>query len=67
MSGTSLIPPTVLLRNFDLPHDRDGVEQLTHLICLHNRCNANLSAELWTFDEQRRVIGNDLIDDEPVE
>ena len=67
MSATSLYPPTMLPRDLDPARNRDGIEQDAHLFRLHNGRDAYFAAELRAFDEQRRVIGNDLLDDEPVE
>ena len=40
---------------------------MPHLLGLHDRRDADLPAEFRSLDEQRRVIRNDLLDDEPVE
>jgi hypothetical protein len=47
--------------------DRDRVEQKPHLLGLHDGRDANLAAEFRPLDEQRQIIGNDLLDDQPVE
>jgi hypothetical protein len=62
-----LVLPTVFPRDLDLPHYRDGVEELPHLVCFHGRRDVDLAAELRTLDEQRRLFRNNLLDDERVE
>src|ERR1035438_9539774 len=66
-STTSLYPPAVFRRHLDLTRNLDGVEQMPHLIGLHDGRDTHLTAESGTFDEHRRIFGNDLLDDEPVE
>jgi hypothetical protein len=60
-------PPAVLLRNLHLARHGNGIQQFAHLIGLQNRRDADLPAESRPLHEHRRVIGNDLLDHEPVE
>lgn len=59
--------PAVVPRNLHLARSGDGIKQLAHLIGLQDGRDADLSAESRPFDEEGRVIGNDLLDDQPVE
>ena len=67
MSGTSLYPPpcffgTLICRVM-------GMESSSRRNCsgFHDRRDANLPAEFRPLNEHRRVFGDDLLDDEPVE
>lgn len=59
--------PAVFPRNFHFPRDADGIKELAHLVRLQDRRDADLPAESRPLDEERRIIGNDLLDDQPVE
>jgi len=67
MSVSSLNPPPVFFLQLHFRCDRDGIEQYAHLLSLHDGRDAHGAAEFRPLDEQRRVILNDLLDDEPVE
>jgi hypothetical protein len=62
-----IIPPAVFLWYLDLPRRLDKIEQQTHLLSLYDRRDAYLTAESRSLDEHGRILGNDLLDDEPVE
>ena len=65
-SASTLHAPAVLPRNCHVARHRDGIQQPAHLVRLQNRRDANLPAESRAFDEERWVIGNDLLNYEPV-
>ena len=57
----------MLPRNLHLPGQRNRIEQPAHLIGFEDRRDAYLAAELRALHEEGRVLGNDLLNDEPIE
>src|ERR1035437_2886218 len=63
----NLFIPPVFPRDLDPASNWEEIQEQASLLALHDGRDANLAANFRSLNKQRGVVGNDLLDDEPIE